>query len=200
MPRKDPSFTDADLIRLFCKNLDPAEKQRAMERFRRHIISREKICDDDSEIKTDFCKWSKVFLEITDKCDTASKLVPPTLAALGAIEAALIALSWAGWLGRLLVVLRVAVSYLIALVAFLGAIIIMIGELNSYAGSMVLFFCQYQDSDISGSPPNPEGLPKSPDEQLHDFIKEIEDWFGTIFSPDTTTPPTNWPPDYPQSP
>ncbi len=47
MPRQDPSFTDADLIRLFCKNLDPAEKRRVVERFRGYIISRKKICDEE---------------------------------------------------------------------------------------------------------------------------------------------------------
>lgn len=195
MPRQDPSFTDADLIRLFCKNLDPAEKRRVIERFRGYIVSRKKLCDEDAEIKTDFCRWSKVFHELTDKCETAGKLLPPVLAALGALEAALAALSWAGWVGRLIVVLRVAVAYLIAIVTFFGAIIIMVGEMNSYAGSLVLFFCEHLDAEVEGEPPNPEGLPKSPDEKLNDFIKEIEDWLNSIFSSDTTTPPDAWPPE-----
>ncbi len=195
MPRKDPSFTDGDLIRLFCKNLDPAEKLRVIERFRGYIISREKLCDEDAEIKTDFCRWSKSFLELVDKCETAGELVAPTLAALGALEASLFTLSWAGWVGRLIAVLRIAVTFLIAIVTSLGAIVIMVGKMKSYASSLVLFFCEHLDAEVEGEPPNPEGLPKSPDEKLNDFIQEIEDWMNSIFSSDTTTPPDSWPPE-----
>lgn len=194
MPRKDPTFTDADLIRLFCKNLEPAEKMRVTERFRKYVLSRTPICSTDPVLSTDFCAWAKAFLELTDKADSVAQTIPYVLSVLAALESALTLLSWAGWIGRAVAVLRVAVAWMIAFVTFTGALIIMFSKLHPYAASMVVMFCKYQDAELKGDPPNPEGLPKSPDEKLQEMIDEIKGWFGDLFSEQTTTPPDEWPP------
>lgn len=200
MPRRDPSFTDGDLIRFFCKNLDPAEKQRVIRRFQEHIIHRAKICEDDIDVKTDFCKWAKAFAELTTKAREAGKVVPYVLSILTALEVALNALSWAGWLGKALIAIRVAVTALISITVFFGAIIIMVGQMGPFAGHLVAFFCEYQNAELNGEPPNPNGLPKSPDEKLQELIDSIQSWFSDAFTPDTTTPPDYWPPDFPIGP
>lgn len=43
MPRKDPTFTEADLIRFYCSNLDGAEQARVLDRFSSHILHRKAL-------------------------------------------------------------------------------------------------------------------------------------------------------------
>lgn len=61
-------------------------------------------------------------------------------------------------------------------------------------------FCFAKYRDLEGEPPNIDNLPESPIDQIDGIEKTIRDFFGTVFSTDTTTPPDYWPPDFPIGP
>lgn len=173
MPRKDPSFTDADLLRLFCKNLDPAEKLRVLEKFKAYVIDRKPICDTDPNIETNFCRWSWVYLELTEHADTFRLAAPKILQALVWIESVLLALSNAGPWGKLVVFLRVAVGWVIGFVTFVATLIELFAETQPYAVALTTFFCKHQFTELSDKTPDISRLPKSYDEKLYEIMEEI---------------------------
>ncbi|MCP5158503.1 MAG: hypothetical protein H6975_03645 [Gammaproteobacteria bacterium] len=199
MPRKDPTFTDTDLIRFYCRNLDPAEKKRVLDRFKAHILTHTPICPNDHSINVDWCRWAHRFWTLTTLCKEIGEELPKVLTALVALQRALLVLSWAGWLGRLLAILRVMVTFLIQTVIYVGALMIMIGELKPFADSLIQMFCfAHYDVELEGDPPDPTKLPESPGDIINNILNDIRDWFEAPFSPDTTTPPGDpWPPEFP---
>lgn len=200
MPRKDPTFTDLDLVRFYCKNLDPAEKARVLNRFRMHIVSKTPICQLDPEPGTDWCKWARQFWHISDLCEAIGKWLPKVLIILTVLNAALYALSWAGWIGRLIAVIRAAVSFLLTTLLYITALCVAVGHLKPFAEILMEMFCFAKYRDLEGEPPNIDNLPESPIDQIDGIEKTIRDFFGTVFSTDTTTPPDYWPPDFPIGP
>ena len=199
MPRKDPTFTDGDLIRFFCRNLDPAEKTRVLNRFKAHILNHEPLCGDDDKINIDFCKWAKRFWDLTSICEDVAGYLPRVLATLGSLLGAIELLSWAGWIGRLLLIVRALLLFLINAIIYIGAVLAMVGQLKPFAEAAVQMFCFAQyDVNPEGEPPDPANLPESPGEIINDILNDIRDWFNEPFSPDTTTPPSDpWPPELP---
>jgi len=199
MPRKDPTFSDNDLIRFFCNNLDPAEKKRVLDRFKAHILTHEPICPNDNRIDIDFCKWAHNFWVLTTICREVGEEIPKILGALAAFNAALSLLTWAGWLGRFLAILRALVTFLISALLYIGAIMIMIGQLRPFADMLVSMFCfAHYNIDLEGDPPDPTKLPQHPGDVINDILNDIRDWFEAPFEPDTTTPPGDpWPPEMP---
>ena len=173
MPRKDPSFTDNDLLRLFCKNLDPAEKLRVLEKFKAYVIDRKPICDTDPNIETNFCRWSWVYLELVDHADTFRLAVPTILKALVLIEAALLALSNTGPWAKLILFLRVAIGWLISFITFAGTLITLFAETMPYAAALTGFFCKHLFTELSDETPDTTRLPKSYDEKLSEIMDEI---------------------------
>lgn len=199
MPRKDPTFTDGDLIRFFCKNLTPAEKKRVLDHFKAHILTHTPLCPNDNRIDVDFCKWAHKFWTLTSLCEEIGEYSPKILSALVAIESALIGLSWAGWLGRLVAILRVLMTFLIQAMVYIAALMVMIGQLKPFAESAIQIFCfAHYDVELEGDPPDPTKLPESPGDIINNILNDIRDWFNDPFAPDTTTPPSNpWPPEFP---
>ena len=174
MPRKDPTFTDQDLIRLFCKNLDPSEKKRVLEKFMKYVIDREPICDTDINVTTNYCKWAWTFLELTEHADAISLVSNRILATLTFIESLLLALSAAGPFGRLIVLLRLLIGWIIAFAVVLLTIIKLFAELQPWAVTSTTFFCKHLHTEIGENTPNLNGLPKSYDESVAELLGEIE--------------------------
>jgi hypothetical protein len=189
MPRKDPTFTDADLIRFYCANLDPAEKTRVRKRFRANILHRTPICPNE-EGGDDYCAWAKAFDQVVQICRGIGDALPEILVVLGGIEIALSVLSWAGWLGKLLLFFRLIILALINVVVYVGAILIVVGELAPFSSWISRQFCKQVDDDsiddtVSGEPPDPDTLPPNPASKLVDDIQQASrDFYDWI-----TTPP-----------
>lgn len=179
MPRKDPTFTDSDLLRLYCNNLDPAEKYRVFEAFRNHVMNGQKICADDPDEKTDLCGWIANAQSVLEAAKEAASLLKYALSALVALEAVLIGLSWVGPLARVLVALRAFVAYLISIVIFATTILIMVGDLMP----LILFLNKHLCKGEKPSPlPPPPGLdlPEPPQRLMDTIVAEIESAFQAI--------------------
>lgn len=174
MPRKDKTFTDNDLIRFYCTNLDPLEKYRVRKKFKENILRRKAICPDDLD-EDDYCAWAESFHEITVICRTIGDWLPEVLSALVAIETALSVLSWAGWLGRLLAFFRLLVLALIQFVIYIGAVLIMVGDLSIYSLWIKEQFCKDSEETypLDGTPPDPDSLPPNPASKLLDDIQQV---------------------------
>lgn len=176
MPRRDPTFTDADLFRFYCNNLDPAEKARVLQKFKAHLLTHTPICPNDTKIDIDFCKWANSFYRLTTLCKEIGEEIPEILAILTTLETALLGLSWTGWLGRLLMILRALLGFLITAISYVGAIMIMLGELRPLAEVLVQFFCFYHyDVELPGDPPDLTKLPKSPGDEINEFLNGIRE-------------------------
>lgn len=187
MPRKDPTFTDADLLRFYCTNLDPAEKYRVRKAFKENILHRKAICPDDED-QGDYCAWAKAFNKITSICNVIADYLPEILASLTAIETVLGVLSWTGWVGRMLAFFRLLILALIQVVIWVGAIIVLVGKLSPYSSFVEGMFCKEAEDgsafeNIEGTPPDPDSLPPNPASKLLDDIqqvyRDITDWITT---------------------
>ena len=184
MPRKDPTFTDADLLRFYCTNLDPAEKYRVRKAFKENILHRKAICPGDED-EDDYCSWAEAFHKITVICETIGDWLPEVLSVLTAIEMALSVLSWTGWIGRLLAFFRLLVLALIQFVIYVGAILIMVGDLSFYSLWIKEQFCKDSEEtyQLDGTPPDPDSLPPNPASKLLDDIqqvyRDVMDWIST---------------------
>lgn len=187
MPRKDPTFTDADLLRFYCTNLDPGEKYRVRKAFKENILHRKAICPDDED-EGDYCGWAKAFNKTAAICAAIGEWLPEVIAVLTAIEIGLNVLSWTGWVGRLLAFFRLLILALIQVVIYVGAILIMVGDLTPYSSFIESQFCKDEEDgsafdNIDGTPPDPDSLPPNPASKLLDDIqqvyRDITDWITT---------------------
>ena len=181
MARKDPTFTDLDLLRLYCRNLDPAEKYRVMNAFARNLRHGEKICPDDPDERIDPCAWVDFVSAIMTRCEDLAISLPRIIAALVAFEVFLTGLSWVGPLGRLLIIIRMLVAYLITVLIYLLAIVMMILSLAPFIHFLDRFFCKGEKSLPLDKPPGMEDLPEDPNRRMDEIIDKLQqfwDWLS----------------------
>lgn len=186
MPRKDPTFTDNDLLRFYCTNLDPAEKYRVRKKFKENILHRKAICPDDED-ESDYCAWTKALHKVTAICQAVGDWLPEILAVLTAIQMVLNVLSWVGWLGRLLAFFRLIVLLLIEFVIYVGSALVIVGEFSYYTSWLESIFCKEAEMEfeLTGDPPDPDSLPPNPASKLVDDLQQAyQDFTNWI-----TTPP-----------
>lgn len=184
MPRYDPTFTHTDLLRLYCNNLDPVEKYLVRKKFKENILHRTAICPTEED-QSDYCAWAKAFHEVAVTCQKIGEWLPEILEALTLIEGVLSALSWAGWIGRLVAFFRLFVLALINFVIYIGAVLIMVGDLSFYSVWIQNQFCKEEEGEfpLEGTPPDPDSLPPNPASKLVDDIqqvyRDVMDWITT---------------------
>lgn len=188
MPRIDKTFTDNDLIRFYCNNLDNEEKLKVRKKFRENILHRTAICPDE-ESASDYCEWAKAFDRIVQICNGIGDWIPEILQTLTTIEMALSVASWTGWLGRLLAFFRLIILGLIEVVIYVGAVLVMVGYLAPFSSYIARLFCQQAEDDsefvVEGEAPDPDTLPPNPASKLVDDLqKSYNDFKNWI-----TTPP-----------
>lgn len=184
MPRKDPTFTEADLIRFYCSNLDEAEQARVLDRFSGHILHRKALCDCDED-KTDWCAWASALNIATSMAATLSEHFAAITAGLTAAIAFLGRLTWTGILGRLIAALIAVLATVLAFLVYIEAIILFIGKMDIFAAFLATMLCaesDYQPDSFDETPPNASELPDNPLETALDYfqkqIEEFIDWFN----------------------
>lgn len=186
MPRIDKTFTDNDLIRFYCRNLDNEEKLKVRKIFRENILHRTAICPDE-ENGSDYCAWAKSFDRIVQICNGIGDWIPEILQTLTTIEMALSVASWTGWLGRLLAFFRLIILGLIEVVIYVGAVLVMVGDLAPYSSFVARQFCRQAEDDsefaVEGEAPDPDTLPPNPASKLVDDLQkaysDFKDWITT---------------------
>jgi hypothetical protein len=184
MSRKDPTFTEADLIRFYCSNLDVAEQTRVLDRFSTHILHRKALCECDED-KTDWCAWASALNIATTIASTISDHFAEIIAGLTAAIAFLGRLTWTGILGRFIAALIAVLTTTLAFIAYIGGIMLFIGKMDIFAVFLTDMLCSERDfnpDSFDGTPPDVAEIPENPlDVALDYFQKQIEDlieWFN----------------------
>ncbi|MCC8991725.1 MAG: hypothetical protein LM514_03920 [Streptococcus sp.] len=192
MPRYDPTFTDIDLIRFYCTNLDPAEKARVLDRFVDHIINKNPICPneppkEDEDKKP--CDWVKLLKELVDIAAALAKILAWLIAILATIE---VALSGAELgisifpqfrpIAYLLRAIKYAIGVLIPFLIYITAVFLLIEQLGPFLTILEQLFCKGEAPDDVPPPPSTDELPPAPtiDSTLTGFIDEIKSYFDWI--------------------
>lgn len=175
MPRSDRTFTDNDLIRFYCRNLDPGEKYRTLRRFNLYIGKGEKLCPDD-EHRPNPCEWLEVLAVVIGFCSGLADQLPKVMVALTAWEAALALLSWTGPLGRILTVLRAFIAYLLAIFTYLLAILELIQRFSLLIEFFVASLCYGDKPPPLGPPPEVKDLPPDPQRIMDDIMEQIREF------------------------
>jgi hypothetical protein len=194
MPRQDPRFTDADLIRFYCNNLDDAEKSRVRKVFNDYLMKQVAICPD-AEDGNGYCEWARVFRTITKEAKRINGIIPDVIAALKTIEILLNAFSFAGLLGRLVVILKIFISSMLEYIVYLSAVLAVVIKMEPYAEWLEGIFCSIEGNDnlgeIVGDLPDISEIGLDP---LAGFVGDIQqtgqdflNWFKVVpadFNPD----------------
>ena len=172
MPRSDKTFSDKDLLRFYCNNLEPDEKYRVLVAFNDYIVKGQTICPDDPAEPTNVCEWldtaNRVFSAVSLLADSAQYV----LASLVALEATLSVLSWGGPIGRLLIAFRAFVAYLITVVAYVAALSTLISKLALLMDYLNLLLCS-GDKPPPLPPPPSIDLPDPPERPMDFIANEI---------------------------
>lgn len=184
MPRADPTFSDSDLLRFYCRNLEAGEKYRVLQRFTLYIGKGEKICPADTN-RPNPCEWIEILAAIIGICASVSNRLPQVILALTAWEAALALLSWAGPLGRILNLVRAVIAYLIAILTYATALLVMIEKFALLVEFMAVVLCRGDTPPPLGRPPDLDDLPPDPQriiddlmDQIRDFQAWLQDWLA----------------------
>lgn len=175
MPRSDPTFTDGDLVRFYCRNLAPGEKYQVLQRFTRYIGKGEKLCPGDVD-RPNPCEWIEIFALVIGFCSGLAERLPKIIVSLSALEASLMLLSWVGPLGRVLVLFRAAVAYLIAVLTYVTAILVMIQKFALLVEFIAVLLCKGDTPPPLGRPPDIDDLPPDPQRIIDDIMEQIRDF------------------------
>lgn len=195
MPRSDPTFTDLDLIRFYCRNLDPAEKYQVMRSFADFIKKGAKICPDDPDKRIDPCKWIAYAKELILQCKDIAVWMTKLLPILATIATALHYSTWVGPLGRLLTVLRILVDLIIEAWIFITTILTIVGGLSPLLDFINKFFCTGEEPLPFDYDPPGMNLPPNPAQRRMDDIMTFLDDALNWLTPDyiDNIPPEFWP-------
>lgn len=180
MPRLDKTFKDTDLIRFFCKNLDPTEKSIVLNIFRQHVLAGKPICPNEDEgTDLNLCQWAAYLESAVNKAQIAGNVLQRILALLAAIETALTPLSLLGPIGRIVAAIRALIAYTIEVLIPITAIFIMIGELKPFASLLREVICQGAAPYYLPEPPaiDPEiNEPVPPDNLQQELIDAVHEY------------------------
>ncbi|MDG4551953.1 MAG: hypothetical protein P9F19_01990 [Candidatus Contendobacter sp.] len=198
MPRRDPTFTDLDLIRFFCKNLDPGEKYWVLKTFADYVRNGKKICPDDPDKRVDPCEWIKFARKVISECSDANKLLRKLIPIIGSIAGLLHYGAYAGPWGRILIVVRIAFDFFLEFFIFITAVMTLISEMTPFIDFLDRFFCK-GEAEIPGLDYQPPGmnLPESPERRMDRIMKAVEEAFEWLEADDTDLPPDMFPPPGP---
>lgn len=188
MPRKDPTFTDSDLLRFYCRNVDPGEKYRVMEAFKGHIKKGIKICPDDPEKKIDPCEWINFSEWLVHQCAAKARLLVQIAQVLTMLEVALGALSWLPPYGKVLKIIVVVLGYVVSVLIFAATLMTLVGQLGGFMGMLNKYFCTGEEP---GPLPKPPGLdlPEDPERRMDEIVNWIESIFDWLSPSDTDNLP-----------
>lgn len=145
MPRSDPSFTDADLLRFYCKNLNPSEKYLVLKRFNDFLSKGTKICPDDPDERIDPCEWIAFARKLVAESADLAKILSKFVLVIAALEVALGALSWVGPAAKILRIIIIVLGYIEAVLFFVTAILLLISELDPFLRFLQAFFVQVRN-------------------------------------------------------
>lgn len=191
MPRKDPTFTDSDLLRFYCRNVDPGEKYLVMKAFNDHIKKGIKICPDDPDERIDPCEWIQKLKELLNECGKKAVLLVQIIKVLVTLEVVLSGLSWVGPAARILKIVVIVIGYLVSVLIFVATILTLLSQLG---GPLLTYLNDYF---CTGAKPLP--LPKPPDVVLPEDpqrrMDEIIDWIESIFDWLSPSDTDNLPPE-----
>lgn len=191
MPRKDPTFTDSDLLRFYCRNVDPGEKYLVMKAFNDHIKKGIKICPDDPDERIDPCEWIKKLKDLLNECGKKAVLLVQIIKVLVTLEVVLSGLSWVGPAARILKIVVIVIGYLVSVLIFVATILTLLSQLG---GPLLTYLNDYF---CTGAKPLP--LPKPPDVVLPEDpqrrMDEIIDWIESIFDWLSPSDTDNLPPE-----
>ena len=188
MPRLDKTFSDSDLLRFYCRNLDPSEKYLVMEAFKNHIKKGIKICPNDPDKNFDPCAWIAFTKKLTDQCAEKSKLLAQIAIVLTTLEVALSSLIWIGLYGKILKIIVLIIGYVVSVLIFCSALLSMIGSLGVFINGMNKFFCTGEDPGPLEKPPE-LNLPEDPSRRMDEIVNWIESIFFFFFPSDTDNLP-----------
>lgn len=192
MPRKDPTFTDQDLLRFYCRNLDQTEKFSVHYHFQRFFTGKIKICPDD-EFAVDPCPWIFYAHEVIYYSGRWLKYSAFVIGALVSIEVMIKGMSLVGPAGRLLSILLIAIGFLIQFLLAASIIVAAIWGMGQFITGLNHFFCKGERMTTLEPPPNwnpPEGWDRNIDKVMQVF-DDIMDWLGDSggdLPPDTFPP------------
>lgn len=192
MPRIDKTFTDNDLIRFYCANLDPDEKTRVLGRFVDHIINKNPICPNEPPKEDEDknpCKWVNMLKELVDIAAALAKILAWLIAILTAIEVALggaeLGISVFPQfrpIAYLMRVIKYAIGVLIPFLIYITAVLLLIEQLGPFLTMLEQLFCKGEAPADVPPPPSTDELPPAPtiDSTLTGFIDEIKSYFDWI--------------------